>query len=200
MAWDTERTRALLLNAAAQEFSEYGFAGARVDRIAEAAGVNKERIYSYFGNKDGLSAAVLEHCLTAVVDAVPIRGEGVEAITDYAGRLFDYHREHPMFPRLIVWEGLERGAPIAEQHRAEFSARKVVALRAAAPGLSVGDARELLLTIVTLCDGYVVLPNVERLYFGDAADGPLRAARRKAAIVAVVRATAESLLASAPVT
>jgi AcrR family transcriptional regulator len=194
MAWDTERTRALLLNAAAQEFSAHGFAGARVDRIAEAAGVNKERIYSYFGNKERLSAAVLEHCLTAVVDAVPIRGEGIDAITDYVSRLFDYHREHPMLARLIVWEGLERGAPIAEQRRAQFSASKVEALREAVPGLGLDDARELLLTIVTLCDGYAVLPNVERLYFAEAADDPLRVERRKAALVAAVRVVAESLL------
>jgi AcrR family transcriptional regulator len=194
MAWDTERTRALLLDAAAGEFSEHGFAGARVDRIAEAAGVNKERIYSYFGSKDGLSAAVLEHCLTAVVDAVPIRGEGIEAITDYVGRLFDYHREHPRFARLMVWEGLERGTPIAEQTRAAFSARKVDNLRAAVPGLSLDDARELLLTIVTLCDGYAALPNVERLYFRDAAGAPRRRSRRRAAIVAAVEAIARDML------
>ena len=133
MAWDTERTRALLLEAAAAEFSAHGFAGARVDRIAEAAGVNKERIYSYFGSKEALGAAVLEHCLTAVVDAVPIRGEGIAAITDYVDRLFDYHRAHPLFARLMVWEGLERGIPIAEESRAAFSARKVDLLREAVP-------------------------------------------------------------------
>ena len=195
MAWDTERTRALLLDAAAGEFSEHGFAGARVDRIAAEAGVNKERIYSYFGSKDGLSAAVLEHCLTAVVDAVPIRGEGLEAITDYVGRLFDYHRAHPRFARLMVWEGLERGEPIAEETRAAFSARKVDALRAAVPGLSLDDARELLLTIVTLCDGYAALPNVERLYFRDAA-GEARYQRRRAAIVGAVEAIARAMLVS----
>lgn len=193
MAWDTERTRALLLDAAAGEFSEHGFAGARVDRIAAEAGVNKERIYSYFGSKDGLSAAVLEHCLTAVVDAVPIRGEGLEAITDYVGRLFDYHREHPRFARLMVWEGLERGEPIAEETRAAFSARKVDALRAAVPGLALEDARELLLTIVTLCDGYAALPNVERLYFRDAA-GEARYQRRRAAIVGAVEAIARAMI------
>lgn len=194
MAWDTERTRALLLEAAAAEFGAHGFAGARVDRIAEAAGVNKERIYSYFGSKEALGAAVLEHCLTAVVDAVPIRGEGIAAITDYVDRLFDYHRAHPLFARLMVWEGLERGIPIAEESRAAFSARKVDLLREAVPGLGVDDARELLLTIVTLCDGYSALPNVERLYFRDGA-GPARADRRKAAIVATVEATARAMLA-----
>jgi len=131
MAWDTERTRRLLLDAAAGEFSERGFAGGRVDRIAEEAGVNKERIYSYFGSKDGLSAAVLEHCLTAVVDAVPIRGDGIDAITDYVGRLFDYHHEHPRFARLMVWEGLERGGGRTARDRPRRGSR--AARRWAAP-------------------------------------------------------------------
>jgi hypothetical protein len=94
----------------------------------------------------------------------------------------------------MVWEGLERGAPIAEQTRAAFSARKVENLRAAVPGLSLEDARELLLTIVTLCDGYSALPNVERLYFRDAVDSPRRRGRRRAAIVAAVEAIAVSML------
>lgn len=193
MAWDTERTRGLLLEAAAEEFSAHGFAGARVDRIAAAAGVNKERIYSYFGSKEGLSAAVLEHCLTAVVDAVPITGEGMEALRDYTARLFDYHRAHPRFSRLMVWEGLERGEPIAAEHRAAYSERKVAALRAALPELSDEDARDLLVTIITLCDGYGAFANVERLYFGAATGTAERIARRRDAVVATVLATAERM-------
>ena len=197
MAWDTERTRGLLLEAAAREFSEHGFAGARVDRIAEEAGVNKERIYSYFGSKDGLFAAVLEDCLTGIVEAVPIEGSGVAAVTDYVARLFDYHREHPRFARLMLWEGLERGEPAAAQRRGEFSSRKVEALCAALPQLASDDARELLLTIVTLCDGYGPLANVERLYFGDAVGTPARVARRRAAIIAAAESIAIGMLAPA---
>ena len=52
MAWDVERTKRLLLDAATAEFSEHGLAGARVDRIAAAARVNKEPIYQYFRKKD----------------------------------------------------------------------------------------------------------------------------------------------------
>ena len=40
MAWDVERTKQLLLDAATAEFSAYGMAGARIDRIAASAGVN----------------------------------------------------------------------------------------------------------------------------------------------------------------
>ncbi|MFE3585011.1 TetR family transcriptional regulator, partial [Streptomyces vinaceus] len=40
-------------------------------RIARAAGVNKERIYAYFGDKEGLFGAALESELLAVIHAVP---------------------------------------------------------------------------------------------------------------------------------
>lgn len=58
---DAERTRRLVLEAARREFSEVGFAGARVDEIARKAGVNKQALYYHFGNKDGLFRAVLEN-------------------------------------------------------------------------------------------------------------------------------------------
>ncbi|MYW04883.1 helix-turn-helix domain-containing protein [Streptomyces sp. SID3343] len=51
MAWDTARTKQLLLDAAVEEFAEFGPAGARVAKIAKRAGVNQERIHQYFGNK-----------------------------------------------------------------------------------------------------------------------------------------------------
>ncbi|HEY3483203.1 MAG TPA: TetR family transcriptional regulator, partial [Streptomyces sp.] len=49
---DAAETKRRLLAAATEEFAERGIAGARVDRIAAAAGCNKAMIYSYFGSKD----------------------------------------------------------------------------------------------------------------------------------------------------
>lgn len=49
-----------VMKAALREFAEKGFAGARVDAIAAAAGVNKTALYYHFGNKDELFAAALE--------------------------------------------------------------------------------------------------------------------------------------------
>ena len=111
MAWDTERTKRLLLDAGVAEFSAHGLAGARVDRIAAAAGVNKERIYQYFGNKEQFFGAVLTRELALAIDAVPIHGSGIDAIADYAGRVFDYQCAHPELARLTFWEGLELGTP-----------------------------------------------------------------------------------------
>mgnify|MGYP001411247336 CR=1 FL=1 len=49
-----EQTRERIFRAAVEEFAEHGYEGARVARIAEVAGVNKERIYANFGNKEQL--------------------------------------------------------------------------------------------------------------------------------------------------
>src|SRR6201990_2849216 len=48
------------LAAARREFAASGLAGARVDEIAARAGVNKQLVYHYFGDKDALYLAVLE--------------------------------------------------------------------------------------------------------------------------------------------
>jgi TetR/AcrR family transcriptional regulator len=53
-------TRKKLLTAARREFADSGLAGARVDDIADRAGVNKQLVYHYFGDKDALYLAVLE--------------------------------------------------------------------------------------------------------------------------------------------
>src|SRR5690349_19019436 len=57
---DPVATRRKLLVAARREFAQSGLAGARVDEIAARAGVNKQLVYHYFGDKDALYLAVLE--------------------------------------------------------------------------------------------------------------------------------------------
>jgi TetR/AcrR family transcriptional regulator len=59
----TERageTRSRILDAALQEFSANGLVGARTERIAGSAGVNKALLYYYFESKEKLYLAALE--------------------------------------------------------------------------------------------------------------------------------------------
>lgn len=55
-----ERTRQAILDAARSEFCQYGFSGARVERISRKSKTNNRMIYHYFGNKEGVYLAVLE--------------------------------------------------------------------------------------------------------------------------------------------
>ena len=56
---DPDRTRALVLSVARQEFAKLGLAGARVDEIVRIAGVSKQVVYYYFNSKDELFKAAL---------------------------------------------------------------------------------------------------------------------------------------------
>ena len=60
---DAEKTQRRLIDVATQIIAEHGSAGLRVDQVAVNAKVNKRMIYHYFGDKDGLSAKVLEQQL-----------------------------------------------------------------------------------------------------------------------------------------
>ncbi|MFC9361970.1 TetR/AcrR family transcriptional regulator [Rhodococcus sp. NPDC057014] len=193
MAWDTERTKRLLLEAGAEEFSAFGLAGGRVDRIAAKAGVNKERIYQYFGKKEAFFSAVVESELTASLAAVELSGDGVSAVADYAGRRFDYQRTHPAFTRLLFWEGLELKTPVAEETRRKH-AQALVAGARDATGLSEADAQELLITVITLVDGWVTLQTADRL-FSPPSRPDDRDSRRREFIVMTVEAATRAAIA-----
>jgi AcrR family transcriptional regulator len=104
--------RARLLDAAFKEFARHGLAGARVDRIAEAAQANKGLIYVYYGNKEQLFDTVLTQRVGALFDAVPFT---TADLPTFAGALFDHLLASPEVLRLHTWRHLERGgSPAAE--------------------------------------------------------------------------------------
>jgi len=102
---DGERSRRRLLDAATAEFAAFGIAGARVDRVAAAAGVNKAQMYGWFGSKDGLFDAVFTQHLHRIVDAVPFTPDDLPG---YAVALYDSYLTDPELVRLASWRRLER--------------------------------------------------------------------------------------------
>jgi AcrR family transcriptional regulator len=102
---DGAATRRRILEAATAEFAVAGLAGGRIARIAQRASANQRMIYAYYGNKDGLFDAVLEHHILAAQDAVTLDAADLPG---YAQRVFDFYRGHPHFVRLALWQALER--------------------------------------------------------------------------------------------
>jgi AcrR family transcriptional regulator len=107
---DPEGTRRRILLAAAEEFATGGLFGARVDQIARRAETNERMLYYYFGSKEQLFTAVLEHALGALTEAektLDLDGIApVEAMTQLAHFVWNYYREHPELLRLINNENL----------------------------------------------------------------------------------------------
>ena len=115
MAWDTAGTQRKILDAATKQFAAVGPDGTTIERIAKEAGVNKERIYNYFGGKRELLARVLQEELAKVAQAIPVDSFATYDIGDYAGHVYDYHRERPELTRLLHWEGLAFGKDVPNE-------------------------------------------------------------------------------------
>jgi AcrR family transcriptional regulator len=100
----TDSTRDRVVAAARAEFAQYGIAGARVDRIAQAARTSKERVYAYFRGKEELYRFVAAQVLAEIGDAVPLDPANLPG---YAAGLFDYYTGHPDRFRFVTWGHLE---------------------------------------------------------------------------------------------
>src|ERR1700748_916327 len=102
---DRAAPRKKLLPAARREFAESGLAGARVDEIAARAGVNKQLVYHYFGDKDALYLAVLEWVYEEIrAQERKLNLEGLppeRAIRKLIEGSFDHLAAHPDFIVLL---------------------------------------------------------------------------------------------------
>ncbi len=109
---DADRSQKEILDAALAEFAEHGLGGARMDRIAERAGVNKRLIYYYFENKESLFLAVLERAYERIrgeEKALNLtQEEPVEAIRRLIAFTWNHYIEHPEFLSLLNSENLHR--------------------------------------------------------------------------------------------
>ncbi|MCX7065936.1 MAG: TetR/AcrR family transcriptional regulator [Proteobacteria bacterium] len=167
---DPDRTRRSILDAAATEFCAAGLAGARIDSIAAAAGVNKRMLYHYFGNKDGLFAAVLAERLGAPSKApAPTRLE--ERLTAAQRRA----AQHPEQTRLLMWEALAHaGQDVPEVPARTAAWRDPVAANAAAQraGRLRGDvdAAQLELALTALVLFPFAFPQLTQLITGTTPD------------------------------
>ena len=179
-ARDPESTRRRILDAARDEFSEKGIAGARVDEIADRAGVNKRMLYHYFGSKDGLFEETLRRQLAPprpLDEDVPLGERLATAHLDLLER-----RE---YVRLLMWEALERGDDdiVSADDRAALYGELVERMgdRQAAGTVDPAlDPAQLVLTHIALLLFPIAFPQVSRLVLGAGPDDDGFAASRAA--------------------
>ena len=109
-----EESRAAILKAAINEFSEHGIAGARTDAIAAAARVNKALLYYYFKDKEAIYQAVLDQVFSGLGDTVVPTLHGNLAprqkVLNYLRAYFDYIAANPRFPRVVQGEWIRTGS------------------------------------------------------------------------------------------
>jgi len=170
---DPEATRARILAAATQEFTRYGYAGARGDRIALRARCSDRMVYYYFGSKEGLFREVLE----GVYEALRLAEQGLdldrlaprEALRSFCRFVWRYYLEHPEFIGLVNSENLQQARHLRKSGKLGELVTPVVGMLESllARGRAAGvfrdgiDATELYIAIAAL--GYFYLSNAHTL-------------------------------------
>jgi AcrR family transcriptional regulator len=104
----TTETRDRVIAAATEEFAEYGYAGARIDRIAASAHASKERLYAWFGDKAKLYSLVVEAAFAR--NAASVRFD-VHDLPGFSRAFYLNLVGSPTALRLLVWEQVETHAP-----------------------------------------------------------------------------------------
>jgi AcrR family transcriptional regulator len=127
--------RSAILKAALDEFSERGFAAARLDDVARRAGVAKGTIYLYFKDKEALFQELVRFQIGPVVGALeavlasdlPLAVIVEHALDIFVREIYGTHRKQVL--RLIISEG-PRFPALAEFYYREVLAHILKAVRA----------------------------------------------------------------------
>jgi TetR/AcrR family transcriptional regulator len=157
---DTERQ---IFDAALEVFSRKGKDGARMQEIADAAGINRALLHYYFRTKQQLYETCFGHCFERFMQTF---GQWLSDTDSFADTLrafidgyIDFVREHRQVMRLMLNENLSGGTLLGEHLEAAFQTegfpqrimedriREAVA-RAEIRGV---DPKQTLLTIVSAC-------------------------------------------------
>lgn len=167
-----ENVRERLLDAAADEFTENGYAAAKLQDIARRAGFTKGAVYSNFESKQALFAELLSKksmdLATRVIDTVSGLGPG-----DAAGRSGDaiasWVVDEPRWPLLVTEYGIQAGRDPSladgyrhERRRLRDELERLIAERADDWGVGAGiDARRVATSLLALISGLAVEHSVD---------------------------------------
>lgn len=197
---DSERSRAAILMAAREEFSRTGLGGARVERIADKAAVDKKLVYYYFKDKDGLFAAALESVYAEIRDAqlyLDLQGmPPLIALRRLIEFTWDYYIAHPEFITLLNSENLHlarhlQGSPrIRELNSPLVDSLSDILERGQKQGLFRAGIDPVQLYITIAGCSYFYLSNIHTLSAGFNRDfkAPKQLTQRLAHITEVVSA------------
>jgi len=197
-ARDPARTRERIIEAATAEFSRRGLGGARVDAIADAAGVNKRMLYHYFGNKEDLFLAVLERAYEKIrgqEESLRLENlDPVEAMRRLVRFTFRYFVENQYFVALLNSENLHRARHVRRSRRATSINSPLIGIigrvlkRGRAAGVFRGGVDPLQLYISIAGVAYFYFSNIHTLsvIFARDLNAPKSLAQRERHVVDVI--------------
>jgi TetR/AcrR family transcriptional regulator len=193
---NSAETRGAILDAAERIFADAGLAGARIDAIAAAAGVNKAMLYYYFKSKDGLYRAVLkanvEEFHRRAEEVLAGEGSAGSIVLRYVNNHFNFIGARPYYARLfqrLIMAGDRSVDRIIKAHFVPLSRRLIGLIER---GVRTGEFRSLdprhtAISLVALTVFYFnAAPMVRKIGNVDVFD-PAEQAQRKSEVLKFIR-------------
>ena len=136
-----------ILAAAALEFSERGYAGARVDRIARRARVNKAMLYYHFGSKQGIYRALLRDTFGAIAGRLEAIAAGTqspeEKLDEAVGAMAAFVDAHSHFPSIMLREVADGGLHLDPEALSALASVPKAFAAILLPGMETGMFRRM---------------------------------------------------------
>jgi len=160
------RTRIIL--SAMHEFAVHGYAGARVDRIAEGASINKAMIYYHFRSKQDLYRETIGEVYRDATVMLSTIFSGEEPLEEILLAVAAYHhdlmRKYPEFRSVLMRELAHPREEILEYIFEIFESSALPSrlltrfeVEMKAGRIRKTDPRQLLISFLTMNLGYVML-------------------------------------------
>jgi AcrR family transcriptional regulator len=154
-----QETETLILDAARHEFQHHGYSGARMQQIADRAGINKAMLHYYFRSKDQLFQKVFQEAAQRLIPRVleVLNGDLPleEKITTLVHRYLDMLGENRFLPGFVVHEinqNPERFKKFMKE-QVEPPKKFLMQLKQAQMDgrIDEGDPRQFMVNLIGLC-------------------------------------------------
>lgn len=189
-----EMNRKLILEAALDVFSTYGFRGSTIDQIALKSGMSKPNLLYYFRRKEDIYNTVLQQTMEewlASMQAIDPQGEPLEELGSYIRNKIEMAFRNPAASRLFANE-IMHGAPAIGTFLQE-DMRRLVDEKATVIGqwmdegrLAKTDPHHLIFTIWATTQHYSDFETQLRAVLGQSFDAPEMCEKTVQAVSAIL--------------
>lgn len=169
-----KETEEKIFEAARIIFQEKGFEGARMQEIADNAGINKSMLHYYYRSKDNLFFEVFKagikkivpQLLTILNKEIDLKSK-INEIVEFYYFTFD---EHPQLPSFVIYEmnqNTERFKDFVSSHGFELPQSYIDQVHLAIQEKRIKDIapHQLLMNIISLCLMPIVAKNMVQMLF-----------------------------------
>ncbi len=176
-----------ILQAAIDEFVEFGYAGARMDRIAKRARCNKGMLYHHHGGKDELWSLALKSMLSESRSRDLLSLQHTVPLETVMGMLA-HTKENADQGRLLLWEQLQAKEPIETEARTA----RIQEMLGSFEHIAQGDPElkgAAALAMVALASYPNLLPSFSKMIAGEDVQTPQFHAKYRRALQNLFKAT-----------